>query len=446
MELFKSCCTYIEEFFSNENQDIKDNILKTDRFNKNIYIINQIENDSNNIDDNEKNVRNYPKIIVIKKIRNDYNLFGFPNIGHSCYMNSFLQLLFHTPNFLEKLKESYQGTTEHPLIDSLLQLSSEDEIKNKVKLLEIIKQSMAEVEESYGLKIQNDSQEFGINLIGQIISIIKGETSFSDDEVLEEEENELEYNKEYKKKSYKNYLNKYCEKEIPLEKMFQFHEIKYKVDIQEKKKISIKKIDFDSFLNIELFFPKTKKKKTSYKLADLLEQKYPKTPEIEDSENESNIIEKFINYLIDIYKQYKNKFFSHNPDNNNKNNQIINNNKLKYVYFSNLFSIPNFLIISINRAILGKPIYKDILKFEETLDLKDYLDKDILIDGDTSYTLYGINYCYKQLFTNSGHYYCSIKINDEWYTFDDNKPVIKEEPDFNSKYVVGLYYIKNNQN
>ena len=261
MELFKSCCTYIEEFFSNENQDIKDNILKTDRFNKNIYIINQIENDSNNIDDNEKNVRNYPKIIVIKKIRNDYNLFGFPNIGHSCYMNSFLQLLLHTPNFLEKLKESYQGTTGHPLIDSLLQLSSEDEIKNKVKLLEIIKQSMAEVEESYGLKIQNDSQEFGINLIGQIISIIKGEASFSDEEVLEEEENELEYNKEYKKKSYKNYLNKYCEKEIPLEKMFQFHEIKYKVDIQEKKKISIKKIDFDSFLNIELFFPKTKKKK-----------------------------------------------------------------------------------------------------------------------------------------------------------------------------------------
>ncbi len=443
MELFNSCLSSVKEFVLNENQDIKDNIPETNEFNKYKYKINQIENDLN---DNEKNIRNYPKIIVRKKIRNENNLFGFPNIGHSCYMNSFLQLLLHTPNFLEKLKESYQGTTEHPLIDSLLQLSSEYETKNKVKLLEIIKQSMAEVEKSYGLKIQNDSQEFGINLISQMISIIKGETSFSDEEVLEEEENELEYNKEYKKKSFKNYLDKYCEKEIPLEKMFQFHEIKYKVDIQEKKAISIKRIDFDSFLNIELSFPKKKNKKSSYKLTDLLKQKYPKTPEIENSENKSNIIAQFIDYLINLYMQYKNKLFSHNPDNNNNNNQIINNNKLKYIYFSNLFSIPNFLIISINRAILGKPIYKDIVKFEETLDLKDYLDKDNLKDEDTSYTLYGINYCYKQLFANSGHYYCSIKINGEWYTFDDNKPVIKEEPDFNSKYVVGLYYIKNNQN
>ena len=442
MELLKSCYSSVQEFLLNENQDIKDNIPETNGFKINKYKINQIENDLN---DNDKNVRNYPKIIVRKKIRNENNLFGFPNIGHSCYMNSFLQLLLHTPNFLEKLKESYQGTTEHPLIDSLLQLSSEYETKNKVKFLEIIKQSMAEVEKSYGLKIQNDSQEFGINLINQMISIIKGETSFSDEEVLEEEENELEYNKEYKKKSFKNYLDKYCEKEIPLEKMFQFHEIKSKVDIQEKKTISIKRIDFDSFLNIELSFPKKKSKKSSYKLTDLLKEKYPKTPEIENSENKSNIIEQFIDYLINLYMKYKNKYFSHNPDNNN-NNRIINNNKLKYIYFSNLFSIPNFLIISINRAILGKPIYKDIVKFEEILDLKDYLDKDNLKDEDTSYTLYGINYCYKQLFANSGHYYCSIKINGEWYTFDDNKPVIKEEPDFNSKYVVGLYYIKNNQN
>ena len=68
MEFFKSCYASIEEFISNENLDIKDNIPETDRFNKNTYIINQIENDSNNTDDNEKNVRNYPKIIVIKKI------------------------------------------------------------------------------------------------------------------------------------------------------------------------------------------------------------------------------------------------------------------------------------------------------------------------------------------------------------------------------------------
>ena len=27
------------------------------------------------------------------------NTIGFPNIGNSCYINSFLQILFHIPNF-----------------------------------------------------------------------------------------------------------------------------------------------------------------------------------------------------------------------------------------------------------------------------------------------------------------------------------------------------------
>lgn len=445
MQYFKSCINYVEDKITlNESKDINNNIIQKEGFNKNE--INKIEeNDSNETDDSENNTNKNPNIKVRKIIRNENKLFGFPNIGHSCYMNSFLQLLLHTPHFLEELKESYKGTTEHPLIESLLQLSSEYETKTKEKLLWIIKKSMAEVDESYGKKIQNDSQEFGINLISQLIYIIKGESSFSDEEVFEEGLKDLEYNQEFKEEKFKKYLNKYCEKEISLEKMFQFHEINFKVDIQEKKNISIKRIDFDPFLNIEVFFPKTNKKNSYYKLTDLLKLKYPKTPEIENQENQSNLIEKFINYLINLYKQYKDKFFNNYLDNNSEDYQIINNNKLKYVYFSNLFTIPNFLIISINRAILGKPIYKDILKFEEILDLKDYLDNDKLKDENTIYKLYGINYCYKQSFYNSGHYYCSIKINNEWYTFDDNKPVIKEEPDFNSKYVVGLYYVKNNK-
>lgn len=433
MELVKKCCdNEINEpqidFGYNENK------------------INKIKNDSNTTEDIEQNEENYPKIIDGKKnIANENKLCGFPNIGHSCYMNSFLQLLLHTPHFLEGLKESYEGATKHPLINSLLQLSSEYQTKNKVKLLGIIKQSMAEVDESYGQKIQNDSQEFGINLISQIISIIKGESSFSDEEVYEEELNSLEFNKEYKEKIFKKYLDKYCKKEISLEKMFQFHEINFKVDIQDKDNFCFKRIDFDSFLNIELFFPKTKNKKSKYKLTDLLKQKYPKTPDFENSENKSSLIERFINYLRTLYNQYKNKWFGNYNDNNNEENQNIDKNKLKYVYYSNLFTLPNFLIISINRAILRKPIYKDNLQFEETLELKDYLDNDNLKDENATYKLYGINYCYKQSFFNSGHYYCSIKINDEWYTFDDNKTVIKEVPDFNSKYVVGLYYVKNNK-
>lgn len=43
------------------------------------------------------------------KIKNEndfeYKTVGFPNIGNSCYMNSFLQILLHCPNFLKELKK-----------------------------------------------------------------------------------------------------------------------------------------------------------------------------------------------------------------------------------------------------------------------------------------------------------------------------------------------------
>jgi ubiquitin C-terminal hydrolase len=48
------------------------------------------------------------------------------------------------------------------------------------------------------------------------------------------------------------------------------------------------------------------------------------------------------------------------------------------------------------------------------------------------------------LLLNVGHYYSYVRIKGIWYKFDDNKPVEKESPEYNSKYVVGLYYIKEN--
>lgn len=116
---------------------------------------------------------------------------------------------------------------------------------------------------------------------------------------------------------YNDYLKKYYKQEIPIEKLFLFHEINFKVDINEKKNdYIIKSIDFDSFFNIELFFFPKKKIKDNYQLTELLNYKYPKEPKKNDQENQNiSLIQIFINFLIRI----KN-FITENTESNDTNN------------------------------------------------------------------------------------------------------------------------------
>lgn len=359
-------------------------------------------------------------------------LLGFQNIGHSCYMNSFLQILFHTPHFLETLKESNKDKNDI-LSDSLIQLSENHE---KVYLLRKIKKLMAEVDKSYEMKEQNDSQEFGINLINKIISNLKGDFKFNDDDNYNTEEINIKFSKEHKLQKFKEYKNKYCIKETLLDKMFQFHEILFKIDSNKPLFENYKQIDFNSFLNIDLSFPFNSQKK-KYNLSELLEYKYPKNP-LQD------IIPEYIS-LFNLFNWLWEKFI-------NKIKAILNicdeENEVNIqndLYFSNLVELPNILIITINRALLGKSFNKNKLIFEENLDLRNYLEKDFLDSVDTKYKLYGVNICYKSFF-ESGHYYSFVKKEDDWYKFDDDKPVIMEDPEFESKYVVGLYYVKEKYN
>ena len=124
-----------------------------------------------------------------------------------------------------------------------------------------------------------------------------------------------------------------------------------------------------------------------------------------------------------------------------KTNKVEN----KTIPLKRIVSLPNVLIISINRALIGKSFNKSILKFKETLDISDYLD-DFIFKGKNlqkshkTYRLYGVNECYG-FFKNYGHYYSYVKVNNIWYKFNDRN-YYKEEPEFESKYVVGLYYIK----
>ena len=188
-----------------------------------------------------------------KKIRKQ-NIFGFDNIGNSCYMNSFLQILIHCPNFLIELKNFDKNyLANHPLINCIIKLSK----KNDKIYLKQLKELMGNIYPDYNSNKQCDSQEFGRRLINQIIEEIKNNSKDNDNysSFYSENSNNIDPQKKYEK-----YKNKYQNNEINIEKLFLIDEI-----IKEKN-------NFYSNYEIELYFPNDNKKE--YYLYDLFDYKY----------------------------------------------------------------------------------------------------------------------------------------------------------------------------
>ena len=397
----------------------------------------------------------------LMEVNNNYetNISGLPNLGNTCYMNSFLQILLHTPGFLEELKK--ERNSNIILVNSLLGITEEP---NNSTHLKKIKQTMENVKDSYGQYVQNDSQEFGIDLINNLISSIKGEPSFSDEIEKDEEKITIKNKEEIKKRKFEKYIEKYYnkEKEIPLEKMFQFHESKIEIKSEENNEITeIKNINFETFINIDIHFQKYKKTN----LTDLLKNKYfdyffkeedvklkiPKdtieidsnevekkstNEDVQEQEKEVSKVKAAFKYIKEMFVKYWIKLFG---DCCNKDYDEYSVKKDELIVVKKIATLPKILIISINRALLKKKFNDNEVTFSDTLDVKKFIDNDLLKPQNTEYILYGINICEAHS-QNYGHCYSYIKINNIWYKFNDSI-VTKEEPKFSSRYVVGLYYI-----
>ncbi len=411
------------------------------------------------------------------KIVSNYELtnnIGFINIGHTCYMNSFLQILLHTPTFLPKLKEIYQkNIQENTLVHNLIKLS---EYPYKTKYLHEIKKIISVSYPKYGPYEQNDTQNFAIDFIDTLINEIKNESSFvseSNDGNEKFEITKLEDNLLYKKKKYNEFLlefEKSGEKSF-IEDLFLMVEstIRYNGILIEKNKVR-----FDLLLNIELTF-NLDKLKESYTLYELLDLKYNKfntvskkvvvkdnttkniKNEISDNSNQAQKeTYSFLDYLksflnaINIFRIFnccerrKNSVdeeYINESLNENKEPKISIDNNEKEKEICKIVSLPKILIISFVRGIEGKDLISSSISFEEELDLKDYVEKD-LFDKNviTKYELFAINI--RQGFTKtSGHCYSYVKVKNEWICYNDTS-AHPEKPNYTSNKVAGLYYIK----
>lgn len=197
---------------------------------------------------------------------------GFNNIGHSCYMNSFLQILLHIPSFLPNLKKYYKDNIdEDTLILNLIKLSENP--KNNGFLYNI-KNIISLKYPKYKDFIQNDSQNFAIDFIDAIIDETKNEESSYNSDSIEENPKIIKNEKgsiNFKKEKFRQF--KYdCEngEENFIEELFIFYDSKISYN---NKLIDPKSIRFNLLLNIELTFP-IDNSKNSYTLYELLDNKY----------------------------------------------------------------------------------------------------------------------------------------------------------------------------
>ena len=163
----------------NESEYLDNNSLaKIEKGNENTQ--NQKEKLSNYFDENSK-LNLEGKILV-----NNYEVtknIGLKNIGHTCYMNSFLQIILHTPTFLTNLKKYYKNNIDRDTItNNLIKLS---ENPNETHYLYEIKKIISKTYPQYGSFVQNDTQKFAIDFLDSIIAEIKNENSYVSDSLEE---------------------------------------------------------------------------------------------------------------------------------------------------------------------------------------------------------------------------------------------------------------------
>jgi len=333
---------------------------------------------------------------------------GFSNIGNSCYMNSFLQILLHCPNFVKELQNLYQHCSfENNLIKNIIDLSKSEYPYNKKYLYEI-KNCMKNIED-YGLFIQNDSQDFGKDLINEIIEQYKKINKYINFDSIKQQNllllkvekknitNKI-YNNSFSQLKNKiiffnKFIDNFQKREISIEKMFTINEIET---------IAKDKMNYDYIINtsfdIELTFPN---QNNENKLMDLFDYKYC----LDNSDSKFN--KKFLNIIE-----------------------------------RKICKLPHILIITILRRLLGKNYILSKLLIPEKIDLNKYIDKDIIKDNKFKYDLFAINKKIGKTHMR-GHYICDIKVKDKWFEFDDE--YVREitfNPNIPSFSAIGLFYIK----
>jgi len=340
-------------------------------------------------DNTDNNKRNELNLILSSKV-------GLTNLGNTCFMNTCLQNLIHSEDFIRRLLGKEQSIGKYtPITLKFLNLCKEMEYCSGRQSV-----TPSEFKQKFGSKHslfrgygQNDTQEFCRILL----------------EDMNRELNEVKHKAPYKELSTVNKEKIVCDREF--DELFRSRE---------------SSIILDSFYGqiINIFTCRCNFMTYSF-------QKVLDLPLLLHSVNTSVSI----NQLLDSYFQGEDIQFGTKCEKCGK--KTVHRKEIR------ISQPPNILILSLQR-INPRTKRKNncSVSFKEYLDLSRYIDPECGHRNESSYSLYGIGNHSGSI--DFGHYYAYIKLNDSsWYEFNDSYVSPMGRINTSSTTAYTLFYKKN---
>ncbi len=354
----------------------------------------------------------------------NYNFqIGLLNIGNTCFMNSSLQNLINIEPlnnfFLMNNSEYYQksknidntlgsnGEVSDSYLDFLKLIYEKNNNKTKENYIEPqeLAYSIYQNNPLYNMISQRDAYEFllyFIDILHEDVNLIKKKVHI-------DYENIQNYNND--EKDFKNRWEIFKKNNNSFLVNLFYGMTKAKITCQEclknKKKTEINSYEPYSILSLSLYKKDNLIKKDNLSIYDLIKN-------FEDDE----ILEGDESYPCSTC-----------------------NKKTKQIRKNMIYSLPNYLIIHIERTVNGEKL-KHMIDFPlNNFELKNYVLKKE--DQDNKYDLIGLINHYGSS-GNGGHYIAFCKKNDKWFQFNDNDVSEFDSQKLISENAYCLFYRKNN--
>ena len=343
---------------------------------------------NNNNDNNDSG--EFEKIISSK--------VGLGNLGNTCFMNTCLQNLIHSEDFIKRLLGKQQNiiNNKRSKVISLkfLNLCKEmgaSQTRHSINPSEF-KQKFGSKHSLFSGYGQNDTQEFCRVLL----------------EDMNRELNEVKHKAPYRELTTINKPKIECDKEF--DELFRSRE---------------SSIVMESFYGqiINIFTCKCNAKEYSF-------QKVLDLPLLLKSSN--TIVD--IYDLLDYYFEGESIQFGTKCENCGA--KTVHKKEIKFS------RPPNILILSLQRIGRNQRKNNCMVRFTEELNISKYIDKECGHANEFRYSLYGIGNHSGTI--NFGHYYAYIKLNDKnWYEFNDSNVYKIGNIQLSSTNAYTLFYKKN---